>query len=114
MLVIDTERVAALIVRCNPDVMIAGDEGLARRQVGEQIQAEAEVFRSADVTGQDEEIGRPMIEMASEKTRRLVAATAGASIVQVGGDGDAHRRSLRISDASQKRGDDRYASAKRR
>jgi hypothetical protein len=89
VLAVDPQRVAARVVGADPDVVVAGDEGLAAGQPGEERQAAGEVVPRADVAGQDEDVRRVGVQRGRQQPGGGVAVGVDAP-VQVGGESQAH------------------------
>src|SRR5205823_1680778 len=91
VLLVDAQRVPAGVVGADPDVVVAGDGGLAAREVVEQGQAAGEVVAGPDVAGQDEQIGGVFGEPGGEVEGGLVPRGVPGAVMQVGGDRDPER-----------------------
>jgi hypothetical protein len=67
------QRVLGRIVAAHPQVVVAGDERLAARQVGEQLEALGEGGAGADVAGQDQHVGRVAAQVPGQQACLLAA-----------------------------------------
>ena len=89
--VVDVERIAARVVRADPDVVVARDQGLRPGQAVEEVQAAVEVVAGPDVAGQDQEVRRLFREAGGEVERGPLPGRMPGTEVQVGGDRDPER-----------------------
>jgi hypothetical protein len=85
---VKVHRVATLIVRAHPNIVIARHERFATRQAIKESQRPVKILAGANVPGQEQDIGRLVEQVRNEFVRGAVARRVACAIVQVGTDGD--------------------------